>query len=73
MKEAARSETLPDRRQLIRHLRVLLQPWRWQVIAIIGLLLLTSVLEGISFSLIVPLAQAFTSNKVELGAASSLF
>lgn len=57
-------ERTPDIRATVRNvaarLRGILAPCRWQVGAIVLLILLTSLLEGASFSLLVPVTQAVT-------------
>jgi len=47
--------------RLARNFSGLLKSRRWHVAAIVGLILVVSLLEGISLSLLVPLTQAFTS------------
>jgi len=48
-------------RRLLPHLQLILSPHRWEVAAILLLIGLTSLVEGVSFSLLVPLTQALTS------------
>lgn len=43
-------------------LRNILWPRRWHCAAVVGLILITALLEGVSFSLIVPLVQTLASN-----------
>jgi len=59
--------------KLARQFKDILAPYRWQVVAIIGLILLTSLVEGIGFSLLVPLTQAFTSSQSSQAAGSAVF
>lgn len=77
MEEASRSESVREDVgagwKLVRHLKDILLPYRWQVAAIIGLILLTSVMEGVSFSLLVPLTQAFTSGPTSQDTTAPVF
>ena len=58
---------------MIGQYRVVLWPRRWLIVAVVFLIVLASLLEGISFSLIVPLMQVFASNPAEnSGNVSSL-
>jgi len=59
--------------QLVRHFEPILWPRRWHLAAVILLILLTSLLEGIGFSLIVPMMQVFMSDQVGAGTAPVVF
>lgn len=47
---------------LLYPLKSILWPYRWRIAVVMGLILLTSMLEGLSFSLLVPLTQLFTAD-----------
>ena len=66
-------ETLMSKQRVVQQFSVVLRPRRWHFAAVILLILVTSLLEGISFSLIVPLTQAFTSNEAGGSTVSPLF
>lgn len=60
------------RRRLVGHLLAVLAPHRWQVATVIALILATALLEGASFSLLVPLTQVFTSGPTEASRTGGL-
>lgn len=58
---------------MIGQYRVVLWPRRWLIVAVVFLIVLAALFEGISFSLIVPLMQVFASHSAEnSGNVSSL-
>ena len=64
MKAESMNRVLTKRWHLATQLRSALWPYRWSMVAVLCLILSTSLLEGFSFSLIVPVMQAFTYNPV---------
>ena len=68
-----RSETLASSLRVARQLADVLRPRRWHLAAVVLLIVLTSLLEGVSFSLIVPVMQAFTADGGSRGASPALF
>jgi ABC-type multidrug transport system fused ATPase/permease subunit len=50
--------------RLVRQYRAILRPRRWLLIAVVLMIVLASFMEGVSFSLIVPLMQVLASNSM---------
>lgn len=55
------ADAFANSRTLVRQLRDILWPRRWQAAAVLLLMLVVAGLEGVSFSLLVPLTQIFTA------------
>jgi ABC-type multidrug transport system fused ATPase/permease subunit len=67
-----RQGTVADRR-LIESLRIILWQWWGRLATIVVLIVVASLLEGASFSLLVPLTQSFTEGSAGSGGGPVLF
>lgn len=71
--EAFQAAAAPARLRLVAHLREILSPHAGRVATVIVLILAAALLEGVSFSLLVPLTQVFTAGPSGPSGAGGMF